>query len=173
MNYQKMELGKKMDDAFQYVAYKLRETGHNTKPVLFHSFKVAYQLYKYNYSEEVVISAILHDLIEDTNVKKEDIANKFGDVIANIVSAVSFDPNIKDEVERTRVMFRKCLDCGASAVIVKCSDLLDNIDYVMFVEDKEKRNLLLSKYKLFLTMSRSMIGNTKIYMDLLYKVEMY
>ena len=53
-----------MDDAFQYVAYKLRETGHNTKPVLFHSFKVAYQLYKYNYSEEVVISAILHDLLK-------------------------------------------------------------------------------------------------------------
>ena len=40
MNQEKMELGKKMDVALHYVAKNLSETGHNTKPVLFHSFKV-------------------------------------------------------------------------------------------------------------------------------------
>ena len=99
MNQEKMELGKKMDVALHYVAKNLSETGHNTKPVLFHSFKVAYRLYQYDYDEEVVISAILHDLIEDTDVKKEDIANGFGNNIANIVEAVSFDSNIKDKLE--------------------------------------------------------------------------
>ena len=172
MNYQKMKLGKKMDYAFHFVAKNLRETSYNTKPVLFHSFKVAYKLYQENYSEEVVISAILHDLIEDTDVKIEDIANKFGEVIANIVGAVSFNTTIKDDVERTRDMFQRCLDCG-KAVIVKCSDLLDNVDYVLFVKDEEKFNLLLSKYRMFLTMSKYMIGDTKIYNELFNKVKMY
>ena len=171
MNQEKMELGKKMDVALHYVAKNLSETGHNTKPVLFHSFKVAYRLYQYDYDEEVVISAILHDLIEDTDVKKEDIANEFGNNIANIVEAVSFDPNIKDKLEQARVMFQKCLDYGLSSVVVKCSDLIDNIDYVIFVDDKDKRDVLLAKYRIFLSMTESLIGNTKIYKELENKVK--
>ena len=166
MTQEKMELGKKMDVALHYVAYNLRKTGHNTKPVLFHSFKVAYKLYQCGYGEEIVIAAILHDLIEDTSVTKEDIKIKFGESIANIVSAVSFDSNIKDKLEQARVMFQNCIDYGIEAVILKCADLIDNIDYVLFVKDKEKCDILLAKYKLFLSMSEVLIGNTEIYKEL-------
>lgn len=58
---------------------------------MFHSFKVAYKLYQYDYSEEVIIAAALHDLLEDTNVTKEDIKIKFRETVANIVNVVSFD----------------------------------------------------------------------------------
>ena len=171
MTQEKMELGKKMDIALHYTAYNLRKTGHNTKPVLFHSFKVAYKLYQYGYSEDVVIAAILHDLLEDTSVTKEDIKVKFGESIANIVSAVSFDSNIKDKLEQARVMFQNCIDYGIEAVILKCADLIDNIDYVSFVKDKEKRDVLLAKYKLFLLMSENLIGNTEVYKELETKVK--
>ena len=171
MTQEKMELGKKMDVALHCVAYNLRKTGHNTKPVLFHSFKVAYKLYRYGYGEEVVIAAILHDLLEDTSVKKEDIKIKFGESIANIVSAVSFDSNIKDKLEQARIMFQNCIDYGIEAVILKCADLIDNIDYVSFVKDKEKRDVLLAKYKLFLLMSENLIGNTEVYKELETKVK--
>lgn len=166
MTQEKMELGKKMDVALHYTAYNLRKTGHNTKPILFHSFKVAYKLYQYGYGEDVVIAAILHDLLEDTSVTKEDIKNNFGESIANIVSAVSFDSNIKDKLEQARIMFQNCIDYGIEAVILKCADLTDNIDYVSFVKDKEKRDILLAKYKLFLLMSENLIGNTDVYKEL-------
>ena len=166
MTQEKMELGKKMDVVLHYVAYNLRKTGHNTKPVLFHSFKVVYKLYQYDYSEEVVIAAILHDLLEDTSITKEDIKIKFGESIANIVSAISFDSNIKDKLEQARIMFQNCIDYGIEAVILKCADLIDNIDYVLFVKDKENRDMLLTKYKLFLSMSKGLIGNTEIYREL-------
>lgn len=143
-----MELGKKLDMALHYVAYNLRKTGHNTKPVLFHSFKVAYKLYQYDYSEEVVIAGALHDLLEDTKVTKADIKNNYGESIANIVSTVSFDSNIKDELEQARVMFQNCIDYGIEAVIIKCADLIDNINYVIFVNDKEKCDFLLAKLSL-------------------------
>lgn len=112
MTQEKMELGMKMDVALHYVAYNLRKTGHNTKPVLFHSFKVAYKLYQYGYGEEIVIAGALHDLIEDTSVTKEDIKNDFEESIANIVSTVSFDSNIKDEPEQAGVMFQNCIAYG-------------------------------------------------------------
>lgn len=166
-----MELGKKLDRALHYTAYSLYKTGHNEKSVLFHSFKVAYKLYQYNYNEDIVIAGALHDLIEDTSVTKEDIKNVFGESIANIVNAVSFDSNIKDELEQARVMFQNCLDYGIEAVTIKCADLIDNIDYVIFVQDKKKRNMLLEKYKLFLSMSEIVIGDTEIYKELETKVE--
>ena len=171
MTQEKMELGMKMDVALHYVAYNLRKTGHNTKPVLFHSFKVAYKLYQYGYGEEIVIAGALHDLIEDTSITKEDIKNVFGEAVANIVNAVSFDSNIKDELEQARVMFQNCLDYGIDAVTIKCADLIDNIDYVIFVQDKKKHNMLLEKYKLFLSMSEIVIGDTEIYKELETKVE--
>lgn len=161
-----MELGKKLDRAFHYTAYSLYKTGHNEKPVLFHSFKVAYKLYQYGYSEEIVIAGALHDLIEDTSVTKENIKNDFGESIGNIVDAVSFDSNIKDELEQARVMFQNCLDYGIEAVTIKCADLIDNINYVIFVNDKEKCDFLLAKYKLFISMSEVLIGNTEIYKEL-------
>ncbi len=165
-----MELGKKLDMALHYVAYSLRETGHNPKPVLFHSFKVAYKLYQYGYSEEVVIAGALHDLLEDTSVTKEEIKEKFGDSIANIVNVVSFDSNIKDELEQAKVMFKNCINYGIEALIIKCADLIDNFDYMMFVKNKEKYNVLLAKYKLFLSMSEKLIGKTEIYKELNSKI---
>ena len=171
MNKEKMELGKKLDMALHYVADNLRKTGHNTKPVLFHSFKVAYKLYQYGYSEDIVLASALHDLLEDTSVTKEDIRMKFGESIANIVSAVSFDSNIKDELEQARVMFQNCIDYGIEAVTLKCADLIDNIDYVVFVKDKVKRDMLLEKYKLFLSMSEKLIGKTEVYKELEIKVK--
>jgi len=67
-----------MDVALHYTAKNLRETGHNPKPVLYHSFKVANKLYEYNYSESVVIASVLHDLIEDTDITYNEIEKSLG-----------------------------------------------------------------------------------------------
>lgn len=170
MNKEKMELGKKMDEALHYVSKNLLISGHNTKPVLFHSFKVAFRLYELNYDEKTVISAILHDLIEDTDITHEDIKNRYGEEIANIVSAVSFDPKIDDKLEQARRLFENCLNCGRSALLVKCSDLIDNIDFIMFVDDKEKRIELLKKHKLFIEMSKNELSDEEIYNTLKNKI---
>ncbi|MDD4187431.1 MAG: hypothetical protein PHX04_01480 [Bacilli bacterium] len=53
-----VNLEKKMDDALHYVAKNLSETSHNSKPVLLHSFKISMTLYKFKYSETIVISSI-------------------------------------------------------------------------------------------------------------------
>ncbi len=156
-------LEKKMDDALHFVARNLSETGHNPKPVLLHSFKISMTLYELNYSEDIVISSILHDLIEDTDITYDDIKKEYGEEIANIVNAVSFNPQIDDKLEQAKVMFEKCHENGFDALIVKCSDLLDNINFVNLVEEENKRDTLCKKYSLFLEMSKDIIGKEKIY----------
>ena len=171
MNEEKLNISKKMDEAVHYAAKNILETGHNSKPVLSHSFRVADLLYNLGYEEDIVIAAVLHDLIEDTNVTYEDIKGNYGKKIADIVQAVSFDPKIDDYIEQTKAMFNNCINYGKEAVLVKCSDLIQNIDFVQFVNDIEKRKTLLNKYSMFLEMTKSIIGETKIYDILKNKYE--
>ena len=51
MDYISVQFEKEMDSAFHFVSSCLEESGHNTKPVLFHSFKAAMFLYSSGYSQ--------------------------------------------------------------------------------------------------------------------------
>lgn len=157
------EFEKEMNDALCYVAKKMSETGHNSKPVLLHSFKVAMTLYQYNYSKKIIISAILHDLIEDTDVKYDDIKRDFSKEVADIVKSVSFDPTIKDKLKQAKELFNNCIKFGYEALIVKCADLVDNINYVNLVDNCEVREKLWEKYKMFLEMTNPLIKDEIIY----------
>lgn len=158
-----VNLEKEMDMALHFVSRSLDESGHNSKPVLFHCFKVSTILYELGYSKDIVISGILHDLLEDTNISYEDICNSFDDKIAGCVLAVTFDSKITDKLEQARKMFLNCIKFGNVALIVKCADLLDNIKYVNLVADVDVKNNLFKKYDMFLEMSKQYIGNEKIY----------
>lgn len=173
MNEERMELGKKLDKALHYAAKNLYETGHNSKPVLFHSFKVSYLLYENGYNEKTVIGATLHDLIEDTEVSYEQLVNDFDKEVAEIVQAVSFDPKVDDKLLQVKLMFENCKKYGKEALLIKCSDLIDNIQYVQFVNDKEKRISLLKKYSLFIEIASDSIGDEKIFHLLQEKIELY
>lgn len=157
-----IELEKKMDKALHYVAKNLTLSGHNSKPGLSHSFRVGITLYSNNYDEDIIIAGILHDLIEDTDITKEDIEKDYNSKIASLVESVSFNPHIEDKYLQAKEMFENCLKYGYEALIIKCADLLDNINYVPYA-DLEMQKILIKKYQLFLDMSKRMIGSEPIY----------
>lgn len=165
-----INLEQKMDQTLHYVSKNILLSGHNSKPVLLHSFKVGLSLYLNKYHDNIIISGILHDLIEDTDITKKDIEKEFNKDIANIVAAVSFDDTILDKYEQARLMFQKCYNYGFDALIVKCADLLDNVNYINLADNPKE---LLKKYQLFLDLSLDKIGHEKIYQDLLNKVNGY
>lgn len=80
-----VNLESKMDKSLHFVAKNLSQSGHNSKPVLLHSFKVAMILYEFNYSEDIVIAGALHDLIEDTDASYEDICNTYGEKLLKLL----------------------------------------------------------------------------------------
>ena len=45
----------------------------NDKPLILHSLGVGFKLWEIGESKEVVIAGFLHDLLEDTNCKEEEI----------------------------------------------------------------------------------------------------
>jgi len=70
-----------------------------------------------------LVSAILHDVLEDTSTAKQEIAEKFGNEVAKIVRALSHE----SEDEPDDVYLHRVANGGTVAIIVKRYDRLDNL----------------------------------------------
>lgn len=154
------------EKAIKFLIDEYHKSGNNPKPVILHSLRLAFYLLEKGYSGNIIIAAILHDLLEDSNITDVKIGNFFGNNVASIVSAVSFKPNIKDKKVQYQEMFRRTLKEGNEAMILKCADIYDNSFYIHLVKNKEKETELLEKMEYFLNISQKTIGNEPVWKSL-------
>ena len=56
-----------VEKAIKYLVDAIKQSGHNPKPVILHSIRVGLFLFNQNYNQDIVIAAILHDILEDTD----------------------------------------------------------------------------------------------------------
>ncbi len=71
----------------------------------------------------LVASALLHDVIEDTATTEAEIAQAFGQEVARVVRAVSHE----DEEEPDEVFLGRVASGGGLPILVKRFDKLDNV----------------------------------------------
>lgn len=124
----KYEEEKNFEKAIKFFVVAM-SSNHNSKPVMVHSFRVAFSLYNLNYDIQIVISALLHDLIEDTDTSLENIRNNFGDIVAELVDLLTMNEKILDYKEQYITNFDR-LKGNRSALIIRCADMLDNAPYI-------------------------------------------
>ncbi|TFG13254.1 MAG: HD domain-containing protein, partial [Promethearchaeota archaeon] len=73
-------------------------------------------------NEEIMIAALLHDLIEDTDISSDEIEAKFGKKVASIVNELTIsDKNIKDQY------LEDLKYASYDAKIIKLADRIDNL----------------------------------------------
>lgn len=156
---------KKVESAISFLVKSIEESGKNPKPVILHSLRVALYLDREGYDESVVTGAILHDILEDTNITQDQIKEEFGDEVTRLIDANTFDDSIEDKQEQYRRLFSKCLKSGKSALIIKAADILDNSDYY----DRNKE--LLEKMQYFIEVSSEALGDEKVWQELNRKYE--
>lgn len=111
-----------------------------TKPLVMHSLRVAFKLLGHGYDGETIVVAVLHDLLEDADVKTQTIRKKFGKKVVGIVAACTFDNSIKDSIKKYKELFGRTCTEGKNALIVKGADIFDNSHYFQFAEDTETKN---------------------------------
>jgi len=58
------------DRALVFMAKTIDACGHNPKPLVLHSTRVGMCLYNYGYGRDVVLTGVLHDLIEDEGTRR-------------------------------------------------------------------------------------------------------
>ncbi len=115
------------------------------EPYIYHPLAVARILAEMRLDHVTLIAAILHDVIEDSAVSKEEIAKQFGDEVALLVDGVSKIEKIEgmSRQDRQSESFRKLLMAMTDdlrVILVKLADRLHNMRTLggMAVEKKRR-----------------------------------
>lgn len=122
----------KLLEAASYAAKqhtKQRRKGEFADPYINHPLEVANLLANIGGVDDydVLIAAILHDTIEDTDTKAEDIVEKFGERVCGFVKEVTDDKSLpKPERKRLQVEHAPHLSDGAKQI--KLCDKISNIN---------------------------------------------
>jgi GTP pyrophosphokinase len=142
----------KPDDLAQIrAAYQFSESAHqgqyrkSGEPYIAHPLAVANILAQWHLDSQALTAALLHDVVEDTEVTKNQIAEQFGRPVADLVDGVSkldriqFDTHEHAQAEN----FRKMLLAMARDVrvmLIKLADRLHNMRTLDAVHaDKRQR----------------------------------
>jgi len=158
-----------IESAITFLVDEYRKSGNNPKPVIFHSLRVSMKLADLGEDAAIVVAALLHDLIEDSDISPQQISQEFSVEIANLVDSVSFKPNITDKHEQYREMFKRTVSHGLPAMKIKCVDILDNSEYYAFGNNKEAEKLLLAKLEYFLDVTQEYLNEFTPYNELCEK----
>ncbi|MBU1922051.1 HD domain-containing protein [Patescibacteria group bacterium] len=94
-------------------------------PYIIHPVRVANILMEElnYYDPDVIISALLHDVVEDTSIKVKDIGDRYGREVRRLVIGLT---RIKSR-ETKYAKFKKTAKADYRTRVLKCADVLDNI----------------------------------------------
>ncbi len=138
------------DEAVLNKAYVYAMTAHGKQfrasgdPYFAHPLEVAAILTDLKLDVATIATALLHDTIEDTFVTYEDIKEKFGDEIANLVDGVTKLSQLELFSERTKQAenFRKlmlAITGDIRVLLVKLADRVHNMRTLGYIDKPEKR----------------------------------
>ena len=107
------------------------------KPMIMHPLMVGSILMEYGFDKNVIAAGFLHDVIEDTHYRKEDLTRLFGsDITSLVVRASEPDKSLSwEERKRHTINSIKTLDLRHKAVV--CADKISNLEDLMIKFQKE------------------------------------
>ncbi len=113
-------------------------------PYFSHPVEVAGLMTDLKLDQETIVTALLHDTVEDTLATIEDIRGLFGEEVARLVDGVTKLSKIEQmpENERAAENLRKFLLAMSEdlrVLLVKLADRLHNMRTLHFIKDPEKR----------------------------------
>ena len=96
-------------------------------PFLMHPLEVASLLEREGYPDHVVAAAVLHDVLEDTDTQRSELAERFGTAVSDLVAAVSDDPSIADEETRKDQVRERVRHAGGDGLAVYAADKISKV----------------------------------------------
>jgi hypothetical protein len=96
-------------------------------PYMIHPIRVAWILERHGYDDELIAAGLLHDTLEDTEVTREQIAERLGDRVAGLVEAVSEADRAAEWSKRKGATIAKVAEAEENVLPLLAADKLDNV----------------------------------------------
>ncbi len=141
----KKEITRRVDTKLIMKAYNLAAEKHKDQkrgsgePYIIHPLNVAYILANIGLDDNTICAALLHDVVEDTDVTNEDLVEMFGNEIAEMVEGVTKLSNLQfatveeTQVENYRRMFL-AMGKDIRVILIKLADRLHNMRTLKFLK---------------------------------------
>ncbi len=139
-------------------------------PYIVHPVAVMETLKALNFHEDVLCASLLHDVVEDTSVKIQEIEELFGPVISRMVDDLT-DVYTSEKFPKINRKLRKKLECyrilkiSGNAKSIKLADLIDNTKSILEYDTKFAKTYLEEKEELLYVLE----GGHQALMDMAVK----
>ncbi len=141
--------------AFEYAnahhGSQLRKSG---EPYITHPIAVAEIVAELDLDMDSIISALLHDCIEDTDSTHDDIAKRFGATVANLVEGVTkltrmqYTSKEDEQMENLRKMFM-AMAKDVRVILIKLCDRLHNMRTLQYQSERKQKEKSLETMEIY------------------------
>ena len=139
-------------------------------PYYAHPIQVAGILTDYRLDTASIVTALLHDVIEDTSATRADIADRFGEEIAGLVEGVTKLSQLEMQADQSRQAenlrkFILAISKDVRVLMVKLADRLHNMRTLQFVKPEKRERIARETLEVYAPLGRS-IGMHRIAIEL-------
>ena len=132
-------------------------TRKSGEPYILHPIAVSSILSHMRLDAETLMAALLHDVIEDTEFNKDDIAEKFGRTVAELVDGVTKLSHSSDKEYNKAASFRKILQATLQdprVIIIKLADRYHNMTTLGSLRPDKRMRIAQETSDIFVPMAR-------------------
>ena len=121
-----------------------RHRRRSGEPYITHPVAVAEMLFGVGADRDVVLAALLHDAVEDSDdarALENEIYERFGDHVLYLVDAVSKDGRITDKTAQQHAYFeqiRQAFEVDIFVFFIKVADLIHNMSTITSLSPERK-----------------------------------
>lgn len=136
-------------------SHQLRDSGET---FITHPLAVASILADWKADRNTICAAILHDIVEDTNITLKEIENLFGENVASLVDGVTklTSMNFSSKLENKNANMRKIITSfrkDVRIILIKLADRLHNMRTLEYKDPKKRKIKALETMDLYVPLA--------------------
>ena len=162
---------KKVKEAYRFSdEMHLGQVRRSGEPYISHPIAVAEICADWKLDAQAIMAALLHDVMEDQDVKKDELVERFGAPVASLVDGLSKLEKIEfqSQIEAQAENFRKMLLAMASdvrVILIKLADRLHNMRTLEVMAPAKKRRIASETMEVYVPIAHR-LGLNNIYREL-------
>ncbi|GAB4471329.1 MAG: bifunctional (p)ppGpp synthetase/guanosine-3',5'-bis(diphosphate) 3'-pyrophosphohydrolase [Burkholderiaceae bacterium] len=157
-------------------AYRFSDAAHlgqfrkSGEPYITHPIAVAEILAEWKLDAAAIQAALLHDVLEDSGVRKQELVERFGTTVAELVDGVSkldrlrFDSNEQAQAESFRKMLL-AMARDVRVILIKLADRLHNVRTLDAMDPVKRRRIAQETLDIYAPIAHR-LGLNAIYREL-------